>query len=431
MSSVPPSAAALTALASTRPAPAGAALLRSALHTRRLVLLKALLVRARSERDAVDPGVFRRFETSWRLLEQVERRCPGVVRDVLDYPTTGLWLAVALTGRTGPSLDRHLGRLESLAVTAALRAGRPLDLAVEAPDGLLSLPGVGRLRLRGPGPVRIRARSRVVRLYDESAPYAAPTVLLLTDRGGGTLVGRGPDWAGLPVLPASTARLDDLDPYRVPPGGFGDPVRTATDHAATDRSGWAAHWRAAQDLLARVDADRAAEISRGVRALVPLEPTGPRSVGATMSAAPGAVLTSPAAGAPDLAETLVHEIHHSKLATLHELFPLYASGRTALHRVGWRPDPRPVAGVFQGAYAHLALADLWRRAAASPRAPGSWRRYAGQQFDDIHDQVGEALAILVQSDELTTEGREFAVGMAEHHASLGGRPPHRAWSHCV
>ncbi|MEU8519280.1 HEXXH motif domain-containing protein [Streptomyces sp. NBC_01216] len=418
----PPSSAVLGALARTRPASEGTALLRSALRARRLVLLKSLLVRARRDRDAVDPTVLRRFETSWHLLEQTERRHPGVVRDLLDYPTTGVWLAVALAGPTGPAFDRHLDRLEVLAVTGALRAGRPLDLAVEAPDGLLSLPGVGRLRLPSAGPVRIRARSRVVRLHAEGGSPAAPTVLLLTDRRAGTLVGRGPAWTGLPLLPGSTARLDDLDPYRVPPGGFGDPLRRAADHTDTDRPGWVAHWRDAHELLARTDSDRAAETRRAVRLLVPLTPNGPRSVGATLSAAPGAVLSSPAAGGPDLAETLVHEIHHGKLATLHEAVPLYRPGRAALHRVGWRPDPRPVAGVFQGAYAHLALADLWRRTATATQVPAPWRTHAGQQFDDIHDQVGEALAILLESDELTNEGREFARQMAGHHASLGAAP---------
>lgn len=132
---------------------------------------------------------------------------------------------------------------------------------------------------------------------------------------------------------------------------------------------------------------------------------------------------TPSAGACDMAETLVHELHHSKLSTLHELVPLYRPGSTAaLYRVGWRTDARPVAGVFQGAYAHLALADLWWRARDAPGVPGAWGARAAQQFDHVHDQVGEALAMLLESDELTNEGREFARQMRQLHASLGASP---------
>ncbi|MFF9014834.1 aKG-HExxH-type peptide beta-hydroxylase [Streptomyces sp. NPDC014870] len=421
MNFAPLPAGAIAELARTRPAQADGALLRSALHARRLLLLKALLVRVQRDREAIDAAVFRRFAQSWHLLERVEGSHPAVVREVLDYPMTGAWLAATLVAPAGSALDGHLGRLESLAVTAALRADRPLDLAVEAPDGFLSLPGVGRQAARS-GRVRIKAASRVARIHSEDSTATAPTVLLLTDRRSGTLVGRGQDWQGLATLPDSGARLDDVDPYRVPPGGVGVPPRTAAARGETDPDVWLARWRAGHALLARTDPGRAAEVRRALRAVVPLAPHGHRSLGATLRSAPGAVLTSVPAGAQDMAETLVHELHHSKLATLHELVPLYRQGRAAVHRVGWRPDARPISGVLQGAYAHLALTDLWRRAATAHAVPRPWRSSAGQQFDHIHDQVGEALAILLESDELTSEGREFAQQMRRHHASLGAAP---------
>ncbi|MFI8960866.1 aKG-HExxH-type peptide beta-hydroxylase [Streptomyces sp. NPDC053493] len=414
-------APAFAQLARTSPAPAGLTLLRSALHTRRLLLLKALLVRVHRHRGSVEPGALGRFEHAWELLERVERRHPAVVRDVLDYPTTGSWLAAALAEPAGPVFDRLLARLDGLAVTAALRCGGPLDLTVETPDGLLSLPGVGRLRVAADR-VRISAGDRTVRFHPDGARQAAPAVLALVGRRPGALAGRGPGWCAVRRLPRSAARLDDLDPYRVPAGTGGASVGTPAEHADTDHAAWSARWRAAQDLLARTHPGRAAEVAGAVRAVVPLVERGPRHRGATLSAAPGAVLTSLPAAAQGLAETLVHELHHSKLATLHELVPLYGPGREAVHQVGWRSDPRPIAGVLHGAYAHLALADLWRRASTADGVPKSWRSGAGQQFDDIHDQVGEALRILLESDELTTEGREFALQMRQHHASLGAAP---------
>ncbi|MFC9592714.1 HEXXH motif-containing putative peptide modification protein [Streptomyces sp. NPDC056944] len=420
MSVEPLPAPVVARLARLSPAPDGLTLLRSALHTRRLLLLKALLVRVHRHRASVEPGALGRFERSWDLLERVERSHPAVVRDVLDYPTTGAWLAGALAEPAGPAFDRLLGHLDNLAVTAALRGGGALDLTVETPDGLFPLPGVGRLRVAADR-VRVSAGERTVRFHPDGARHAAPAVLTLTDGRHGVLTGRGPGWRAVRPLHGSAARLDDLDPYRVP-SGAGGKVVIAADPADTDHAAWSATWRAAQDLLARTDPGRAAEVSRGVRAVVPVLPRGPRHLGATLSAAPGAVLTSLPAEGQGMVETLVHELHHSKLATLHELMPLYGPGRDAVHQVGWRPDLRPIAGVLHGAYAHMALTDLWRRAVTADGVPTAWRHAAGQQFDDIHDQVGVALRILLESDELTGEGREFVHHMRLHHASLGASP---------
>lgn len=166
-------ASVLAELARTSPAPAGLTLLRSALHTRRLLLLKALLVRVHRERASVGTGALGRFERSWDLLEQVERHRPAVVRDVLDYPTTGVWLAAALAEPAGPGFDRLLNRLDMVALTAALRCGDPLDLTVETADGLLSLPGVGRLRLPSDR-VRIIAGNRTVRFHPDAGRTPRP-----------------------------------------------------------------------------------------------------------------------------------------------------------------------------------------------------------------------------------------------------------------
>ncbi|WP_370414861.1 HEXXH motif domain-containing protein [Streptomyces fradiae] len=421
MKTVPLSPAAFARLARTSPDPAGLTLLGSALHTRRLLLLKALLVRVQRHREAVEPGVLAGFERSWGLLERVERQHPAVVRGVLDYPSTGVWLAAALAEPAGPGLDRLLARFDALALTAALRCGSPLDLTVATPDGLLSLPGVGRLRVAA-GRVRVGADGRTARFHPDGGRAALPAGLALMDRHRGVLAGHGPGWSAVHRLPGGTARLDDLDPYRVPADAGGPSVGTAAEHADTDHAAWSDRWRAAREVLLRTDPGRAAEVAGAVRVVVPLVGHGPRHLGATLSAAPGAVLTSLPAEGQGMAETLVHELHHSKLATLHEIVPLYGSGRDAVHRVGWRPDPRPIAGVLHGAYAHLALADLWRRAVTADGVPRAWRSGAGQQFDDIHDQVGEALLILLESDELTAEGREFAAQMRQHHASLGATP---------
>ncbi|MEU6878054.1 HEXXH motif-containing putative peptide modification protein [Streptomyces sp. NPDC046712] len=416
MSVVPLSPAVLTQLASTRPAVTGTPQLRSGLRSRRLLLLKALRIRVQRGHEDLDPGAYGRFEDAWRLLERAERERPDVVRDVLDYPTTGTWLAAALAAPSGALLAEHLARWEAIAATAALRAGCPLDRDVAAPRGALSLTGVGRLGT-GADRARVRVRGRAARIGRDGA--RVPGAVLVTKGPHARAAGLGRRWEGVRGLPGGIALLDDLDPYRVPPGGVGNPVRRASGRVTGDFPLWVARWRAAHDLLSRTDPGRAAETTRAVRVVVPLAAGEAGPIGATLRSAPGAVLTTLPHNARELAETLVHEVHHGKLAALHELVPLYDPVHGAVHRVGWRADPRPISGVLQGTYAHLALTDLWRRAAGGGGLPTPWRTRAGQQFERFHDQVGEALEILLESDELTNSGREFAHRMHRHHASLG------------
>ncbi|MGA5217072.1 aKG-HExxH-type peptide beta-hydroxylase [Streptomyces cinereoruber] len=436
MTPAPPSAALLGLFARTRPTRDGAALLRSALHARRLVLLKALLVRVRRHRAELGDGVEERFEAAWHLLERAEQRAPAAVRDLLDYPTTGGWLAAALTAPPGPELDARLAHFDALALTAALRAGCALDLTVATPHGTLSLTGLGRLLTRADR-VAVRTEGRHARITPEGAGPDRAVLLPRdlndpshphpgrpADADPGRPPAAAPHWNPLLRLPAGAAVLDDLDPYRVPRGGIGTPPRTGVEAGPAGRAVWAERWRAALRLLDATDPGRAEEVRRLVRVLVPVahadRGTGP--FGATLRAAPGAVLATLPDGPSEMAEVLVHETQHTKLAAVHELVPLYTAGPATVHKVGWRTDARPIAGVLQGAYAHLALTDLWRRAARSSGLPAPWRTRAGQQFERFHHQVGRALSVLLESDELTNTGREFARHMRQHHARLGATP---------
>ncbi|MGW7050751.1 aKG-HExxH-type peptide beta-hydroxylase [Streptomyces sp. NPDC054887] len=415
MTSTPLSSAFLTQLARTRPDPACTLALRVGLHARRLLLLKSLLTRVEGQRS---PAARDRFLRHWMLLEYAERHDPAAVRDVIDYPLTGAWLAGALTAPEGPALDRHLAHFGGIAATAAVRAGCDLRLTLDAPAGLLGLPGLGTLRC----PARraeLHARGRTVRITGGGRTGAL--LLRRTGGPGGRPAGGGPGWSGLRTLPGTAAVLDDLDPYRVPPGAAA--TMPAAERATVAREPWARLWSRAVALIGRTDPARAAEILAVQRVVVPLAPADPAAyegrhpMSATLRAAPGGVLTSLPDGPGELAEVLVHETHHTKLTALHERVPLYRPGGQELHRVAWRTDPRPVAGVFQGAYAHLALTDLWRRGAAG--APAAWRHRAGEQFARHRGHVAQALSVLLESDELTNAGREFAQEMRVHHASLG------------
>ncbi|MFF4570442.1 aKG-HExxH-type peptide beta-hydroxylase [Streptomyces sp. NPDC001410] len=408
-------------LARTRPLPVVTGALRAALRARRMLLLKSLLVRAERRHDALPTAVRRGFEEDWALLERAERADPAAVREVLDYPTTGSWLAELLAAPDGPAFEERLDRLGGVAVAAALRAGCRFTLTRPLPTGTLSLPGIGLLRC-APGPARLSGRAGVVRLTDSAGGTvllsgAAPDVVRPRRAPHGP-----PAWSVLHLLPGSAAVLDDVDPYRVPPGGIGPAALPGAERPYSDQLAWTTRWRDALALLVTTHPGRAAETTALVRCVVPL--TSPAGAGTPMSAtlrtAPGAVLTQLPADRRDLAELLVHETHHTKLAVLDELVPLRRPcGDGILHRVGWRRDPRPVSGVLQGAYAHLALMDLWWRARTGPGGDRNWGRRAAERFEAHRDQVGQALSVLSDSDELTPEGREFVRNMGAHHGILG------------
>ncbi|PWI15611.1 hypothetical protein DI272_16610 [Streptomyces sp. Act143] len=410
-------------LARTRPTLAGTAALRAALHARRMLLVKSLLVRVEQQSRLLPAAVRRRFEEDWALLVRAEQTDPLAARDVLDYPLTGAWLVEALATPAGAAFDRHLAHLGGVALAAAVRAGREVGGTLPVPSGTLALPGLGVLRCPS-GSVRLSAGAGLVHIRDAEghsgvvlqSPVARPVV------GAPRGIGSGPGWSALRTLPGSVVILDDLDPYRVPPLGIGPRALRAAERPDCPRRLWVRRWGEARELLAAVDPGRAAEPGTVLRAVVPLAtavPRGAAPVGATLRAAPGAALSQLPAQAWELAETLVHETHHTKLAVLDELVPLCRRGGPATHRVGWRHDPRPVPAVLQGAYAHLALTDLWWRVRNEPAAPAAWRSRADERFAGFREDVGQALSLLRESDELTTAGREFVHEMGRHHAGLG------------
>jgi HEXXH motif-containing protein len=434
----------LASLASTRSTPEDIRLLRAGLHSRRLVLLKSLLTQA--DRHAVPPSVRQRLGRHWRLLECAEAHDPSAAREALAYPAVGNWLMHALSLPDRADFADFLGGFGAVAAAVALRAGAGFRLTLETRQGRLALPGIGVYETRA---ARVRA-------------VAGPRSLLLTPehRRGGTVL-LAPysrttvaGWRALRELPGGGAVLDDLDPYRAGPQppyfgtgldsevvpapavgglwGTDDPVpenrargaRTRDD--LTDRV-WPARWGAALTLLRSADPERAAEVAALVRAVVPMARRPRSAPSATLQCAPGALLAKLPCTAQELAVVLVHEVQHSKLAVLTDLVPMVAAGSTATRRVAWRPDPRPLGAVLHGAYAHLALADLWQRLSERRGATASARAAARAHSEDYHAQVGPALAALRGSGELTAAGASFTEGMCRRHAELTRRPGRRGY----
>jgi hypothetical protein len=120
-----------------------------------------------------------------------------------------------------------------------------------------------------------------------------------------------------------------------------------------------------------------------------------------------------------MAETLLHELQHSKLNALLDLVPLQRSAKDRLCYAPWRRDPRPLSGLLHGFYAFVGVTEYWYR---------RWRshqdRLAAFHFLHHQEQVWAALHALGPTPELTEAGARFvAVATARLTACDGTAAP--------
>jgi len=120
----------------------------------------------------------------------------------------------------------------------------------------------------------------------------------------------------------------------------------------------------------------------------------------------GAVAAAPA-GPAELAVLLVHEFQHAKLGALLDLYDLHDRDSDARITVGWKPEPRPVEAALQGAYAHAAVADVWRLRRV-PELSAMYRRW-----------TTDAIAALRGTGALTPLGTDFVDRLAATVESWG------------
>ncbi|WP_406358979.1 aKG-HExxH-type peptide beta-hydroxylase [Streptomyces sp. NBC_00658] len=429
-------------------------------HTRRLLLLRAVLDAA----EAADAGVCSagargRLLEDWALLEEAERTVApsasarvgaeagtyGPVRAGLLHPFIGPWARHCLRGlgaaggpraeRDTRELNRDLGYFGALAAVAAARSGVPFEVRLTARDGVLTLPSLGSLRTNVPGDTQVRVVHRRQRLTLGQVGEADIVVHLQSGIGAWSCAAAWTPAYALPgLLPDSDpVPLDDLDPYRTVRGG---PRHHALSGPVTlddaERKRWLHAWSGTASALGPGGEHRLAEALSLLRCLVPLsappgsEPGGRPggSCSGTRREAFGAVLSTTPPTPTTFAATLVHELQHTKLSALCDMLTLHRAGPQARYFAPWRPDPRPYDGLLQGAYSHLALADFFQRHALATAHPAH-RDSAWAQHARYQEQVRAVLPILVGSADLTAQGRQFVDQMVAVHERLAGRPAPR------
>jgi HEXXH motif-containing protein len=362
------------------------ALLRAGQHSRRLLLLKEL--RDHTAQDA-----------AWRVLVDADRRAPEVVRDILASPSVGVWLTRAIRRLRGTVDDESASvDLGGLAAAAAMRAGCDAVVDVPVVNGWVNLPSIGLLRVAAEdGTVRLRIADSAA--YTESGTRAALDVWALREHRS-TSGGRSVRWI-----------VDDVDPYRT----FDTPEAPARLDAA-EFAIWCARLDDAWEHLVTVHPAHVPEVAAIEPVVVPVPPRA-GLVATSSAAAFGAFCLTPPASAAALAETVVHELQHSKLNALLDLVPLQKPGADRLCYAPWRRDPRPLGGLLHGIYAFTGVAEFWRARWSRTQAP-----QAAFMAVQHREQVRAALTWLGAAPELTDLGTRFLAAATARLAACDDIP---------
>ncbi|MFF4850477.1 aKG-HExxH-type peptide beta-hydroxylase [Streptomyces sp. NPDC001194] len=398
-------------------------LLARAEHSRRLACLYAIRAAAREAGGAAA----RKVQGAWELLETVHRADPAAATAVLTHPAAGPALVdlLAHLTRRPEGADAPVHLLTALAAAAAVRARVPARARwpLAGPGPWVPLPSLGRAHFPGARPgnhveLRVGSEGRAsIAVPDAPVPQAPVPVAGDPYRPGGDR------WRGARLLAAldtgATLSLDSLDPPSFP---------TAAGHAAhpgaDEAHRWAARAEAACALLRADHPQPYAELAAGPWLLVPLRAPARGIVSGSSAETFGSMALSLPPSGTVLAVTMAHEMQHNKFAALLHLFDLFEEGPQGSREryyAPWRPDPRPLVGLFHGAYAHLAVAQFWGRRGETEPDP-ELRALAHTRFARWRSGAREATAVILDSGRLTPLGLRFAGRMLETLDGMCGVP---------
>jgi HEXXH motif-containing protein len=384
--------------------------LRAAELSKHKLLLEAV---RRTAVDALSRDDEAVLAAALRTLGDVHARAPAVAEAVLVQPHVGGWAVDCLDRLANGGFGREdLGYLAALAAVAGIRANVRFDAAILVRKGRAGFPGLGVLALPGAhGWASVRSDASEV-----TVTCGRRAVRLPAD-----LAAQNDHWVPVQRVQVETDGLvldaaidcDDRFLHR-----FGARVRPL---APSDHNGWRDQVRDGWSLLARYHPATARAIGTGPVTLVPLaEPVPGHSYSATSGWTFGAIAATRPVDGLSMAVTLVHEFHHLVLGAVEDVVSLAGQDSRTLCYAPWRDDPRPVGGLLQGVYAHLAMIQFWRRHRAA--GPLEHRRRAENELARWRTVTFEAARTLVAAPDLTAAGRTVAKSMHELLASWQHEP---------
>jgi HEXXH motif-containing protein len=378
-------------------------------RSKQRLLLRAVIDSA----AAVDHIEMQMATDGYRLLTQLEHSAADAVERVLRYPAVGAWALHTVLGlQSKAPAAVSPGRLATVAAAAAMHASLPCEIELPPPvAGAIEFPSLGRLYLPEnfpAGPLWLRSDGKTVKLLGPGGCLALPS----------RSESEASNWQSIPIITAGQGSLqialafDFVDPCRFP-GHRG--VLESLPKSELDR--WLRRLTRACNLLIRYHHETAREVAALIVAVTPLARPSQGQVSASSRRAFGSIALSLPADDVSLALALAHEVQHAKLSALMDLVPLVsATGRDRFY-APWREDARPLAGLLQGVYAHIGIAEFWRRHRLLLREPAEMHR-AYTEFARWRDATASCVRFLNERPELTKGGRLFAAAMAERLSTL-------------
>jgi uncharacterized protein len=410
--------------------------LTGAQHSLRRVLLGAVYQMGISAGEVSSPARAA-LQSTWTALTTIDAGHPEALDTVLAHPYVRVWAARCLERRKGapaaraaadctqddPAFAADVCHLGAIAAAAAIRARSDTAAIVPVLDGAIHLPTLGRLVIDPGDTTRRRPGYRVdeasvtvaggtVTILVRDARWDLDTGTLLTSDPGAVTVqenGRPASWQSVRLLraPGICVALEDTDPYRDCHQWPAAP--RLADHEF-DR--WQRSFADAWQLICRDHPAYAPGLEAGLSVLTPLSAAPPgRDISATARHAFGAVALALPADPATLALLIIHEFQHVKLGGVLDLYDLFDSADGRLFHAPWRDDPRPLEGLLQGTYAHLAVTDFWR--ARQNVTAGAEAEVAGQRFVFWRDHTRDAIETLTGSGSLTPLGQRFVEEMRQ------------------
>ncbi len=413
--------------------------------------LLAAVYRSGSTAPFVTETAQARLHAAWGLLADADRRQPEIVDAVLGHPYLRVWAVRCLerlkqvgsahpdrtrneaggpTAASGPAeksgLETDLDHLGAIAASIAIRCGEDAELEVPIIDEAVHLPGFGRLvvaRASGRADLIIDADSVSLQV-EESCWKLARSDLLRGEGGRLAATGAGPgladrdrpaEWQPVRMLEAPGIRvaLEDTDPYR-----DCHQWRAAPRLTDSEFERWQQDFAAAWGEIQANHPSYAPAIAGGLHMLMPLSP-GPRGrdVSAAARNAFGAIGMALPADPAASALLIIHEFQHVKLGAILDLYDLYDPADRRLFHAPWREDLRPLEGLLQGTYAHLAVTEFWRVRSLSPAcgvpADSASAEAANRRFVHWRAHTRDAIKTLADSGSLTPLGMRFVDEMRD------------------
>jgi len=390
------------ALASGGGGPEAIGALAAAEYSKHALLLRGVLAAA----QAAGATQARFAGIGWEVLTEVERRDRGVAAWVTRYPAVAAWAVDTLRGPGTDGGPPKAARLAAVAAAAAVRCGIDAEVPVLPVAGTVSLPSLGV--------ARVDADSAVISSRPGSAEIRWAHGRVEIPPGGHQ---DAPGWRGVRDCQAGGLEvvIDDLDPFRMP---------SVDGLAPRLTSGEALNWqrvlRRGWQVLTAVHPAVAAEVAATISVIVPLSNSVHGHLSSSSPDTFGAVAMSEPPDSDTCASTLTHEMQHMKLCAVLDIVRLTLPDDGRRYYAPWRDDPRPVAGLLQGAYAHVGVTEFWRR--RRQNAPGAARLRADGEFALWRAGTARAIDTLLLSNRLTTAGADFVQRMSQTASSWTSEP---------